>query len=221
MGLSPSRTGLLAQTFWRSPGSRAHCLLTCLDSSTTPGPAATRDLTRLADVAFPLTEKGRHPGCMFSELNHPARQPSVYASLRSLTRSQARLEARMESLLLFRRALASPTMCRFIPALSVLAFLVLHCPRRENTFRHAAGTLRFLLTVTYHGCPQSPPCSKARSKKSTSSCLRPSSRSSSATRSSAALAGGGLAVFDLLPGGRPTRRSNPALPSTSNRSRHW
>ena len=30
-----------------------------------------------------------------------------------------RLEARMESLLLFRRALPSPTMCRFIPALSV------------------------------------------------------------------------------------------------------
>src|ERR1700761_2213397 len=45
-GLSPSRTGLLAQTFWRSPGSRAHCLLACLDSSTTPSPAATRDRTR-------------------------------------------------------------------------------------------------------------------------------------------------------------------------------
>src|SRR5271156_3331785 len=119
MDLSPSRTGLLAQTLWRSPGSRAHCLLTCLDSSTTPSPAATRDLTRLADVACPLTEKGRHPGCMFSELNNPARQPSVYASLQSLARSQARLEARMESLLLFRRALPSPTMCRFIPALSV------------------------------------------------------------------------------------------------------
>jgi hypothetical protein len=29
----------------------------------------------------------------------------------------------MESLLLFRRALASPTMCRFIPALSVTCFL--------------------------------------------------------------------------------------------------
>jgi hypothetical protein len=32
---------------------------------------------------------------------------------------QARLEAGIESLLLFRRAFASPTMCRFIPALSV------------------------------------------------------------------------------------------------------
>ncbi len=31
----------------------------------------------------------------------------------------------MESLLLFRRALSSPTMCRFIPALSVTRFLSL------------------------------------------------------------------------------------------------
>ena len=65
--------GLLAQTLWRSPGSRAHCVLTCLDSSTTPGPAATRDLTRLADVAFPLTEKGRHPvACFRSSMIPPA-----------------------------------------------------------------------------------------------------------------------------------------------------
>src|SRR5579863_4693074 len=63
--------------------------------------------------------KGSAPVCMFSELNYPARQPSVYASLLSLTGPQARLEAGIESLLLFRRALSSPTMCRFIPALSV------------------------------------------------------------------------------------------------------
>src|ERR1700678_2910536 len=43
MDISPSRTGLLAQTFWRSPGSRAHCCLTCMGSSTTPSPAATRE----------------------------------------------------------------------------------------------------------------------------------------------------------------------------------
>ena len=73
MDLSPSRTGLLAQTLWRPPGSRTHCLLTCLDSSTTPGPAATRDRTRLADVAFPLTEKGRHPvACFRSSIILPA-----------------------------------------------------------------------------------------------------------------------------------------------------
>ena len=75
MDLSPSRTGLLAQTLWRSPGSRAHCLLTCLDSSTTPSPAATRDLTRRADVAFPLTEKGRHPVACFRNSMIPPASP--------------------------------------------------------------------------------------------------------------------------------------------------
>ena len=49
-------------------------------------------------------------------------------SLQPLTGSQARLEAGMESLLLLRRALASPTMCRFIPALSVPRF-----PRTAST----------------------------------------------------------------------------------------
>src|ERR1700753_2551078 len=57
LGLSPSRTGLLTQALWRSPGSRAHCVLTCLDSLTTPSPTATLEITRLADVVFPLTEK--------------------------------------------------------------------------------------------------------------------------------------------------------------------
>jgi hypothetical protein len=77
-----------------------------------------RRFQRLANVAFPLTEKGRHSvACFRSAIIRPA-SSSVYASLRSLTRSQAKLEARMESLLLFRRALPS-SMCRFIPALSV------------------------------------------------------------------------------------------------------
>ena len=47
----------------------------------------------------------------------PASSP-VYASLWLLAETQARLGAGMKSLLLFRRALSSPTMCRFIPALS-------------------------------------------------------------------------------------------------------
>jgi hypothetical protein len=76
---------------------------------------------------------------MFSELNDPARQPSVYASLRSLARSQARLEAGIESLLLFRRALASPTMCRFIPALSVPK---LNQDRTELTLKESTSESR-------------------------------------------------------------------------------
>src|ERR1700679_1745326 len=54
-------------------------------------------------------------------------------------------------------------------------------------------------------------CSKARFKKSTSSCLRPSSRSNSAIRSSVALVTGREIFCGLLPGGRPTRLSSPAL----------
>jgi hypothetical protein len=40
--LSPSLAGLLAQTLWRSPGSRAHCFLARLKSSTTPSLPAAR-----------------------------------------------------------------------------------------------------------------------------------------------------------------------------------
>ena len=81
-------------------------------------PSGHSRVTRLASVAFPLTEKGRHSDCSFSQLNGPPASTSVYASLcpRGI---QARLKAEMESLLLSRRALTSPTMCRFIPALSV------------------------------------------------------------------------------------------------------
>ena len=117
LDVSPSLTGLLAQTLWRSPGSRAHCFLTCWESSTTPSPAAASDLTLPAGVAFPQAPKGRHSDCNFTELDGPPVSASVYASHSLLADTMARLEVRMESLLLFRRALPSPTMCRLIPAL--------------------------------------------------------------------------------------------------------
>jgi hypothetical protein len=59
---SPSSTGLLAQTLWRSPGSRAHCFLTCWVSLTTPSPATAGDFALSAGVAFPHAPKGRHSG---------------------------------------------------------------------------------------------------------------------------------------------------------------
>ena len=110
MGLSPSRTGLLAQTLWRSPGSRAHCLLTCLDSSTTPSPAATRDLARLADVAFPLTEKGRHPvACFRSSMIPPA---SPLSTLRCDPSRNHRQDSRPEwSRFSFSVGLSHPLQC--------------------------------------------------------------------------------------------------------------
>ena len=108
MDLSPSQTGLLAQTPWRSPDSYTHCFLTCMESSSTPSRVAARELARFASVAFPLT---------FSELNVPPASTSVYASTGFFAESSARLEVRMESLLVSCKALASPAMCRFGPAL--------------------------------------------------------------------------------------------------------
>jgi len=63
-----------------------------------------------------LCEQGRHAVRQFSGLNRPARRcPCLRFAVRLATH-HARLEVRIESLLLFRRALASPTTCRFIPA---------------------------------------------------------------------------------------------------------
>src|ERR1022692_4791600 len=79
-GYSPSRTGLLAQTPRRSPGSRAYCFSACLGSSTTPGPAMARDLSPSAGMAFPLTEKGRRPVLSFRSSIAQPTDASVYAS---------------------------------------------------------------------------------------------------------------------------------------------
>ena len=53
------------------------------------------------------------------ELNRPAHRCLCLRFACRLTAAGARLEVRMESLLLSRRALSSPTICRFIPAHSV------------------------------------------------------------------------------------------------------
>src|ERR1700691_2564966 len=89
---------------------------------------------------------------------------------------------------------------------------------RERDFDTAIDSLPPSL-VRFDAAPLT--CSKARFKKSTSSCLRPSSLSNSAIRNSAASGRGGETVCDLLPGGRPLRRSNAALPPARNWSRHW
>jgi hypothetical protein len=88
---------------------------------------------------------------------------------------------------------------------------------RERDFDAAIGSLPPSL-VRLDAVPLS--SSKVRFKKSTSRCLRPGSRSSSAIRNSAALNPGGDTVGDLLPCGRPIRRFSPALPSASNWWRH-
>jgi len=116
-GFAPSLTGLFAsQARHRSPGSRACCFSTCAGSSTTPRPAQARDVSPAADVAFHLCKQGRHAVRQFSGLNRPAHRCLYLRFAVRPTTYHARLKVRIESLLLFCRALSSLTTCRFIPA---------------------------------------------------------------------------------------------------------
>ena len=85
-------------------------------SSTTPRPASARDSVASTDIAFPLSKQGRHAVRQLSGLNSPAHRYLYLRFAVRLATHHARLEVRIESLLLFRRALSSPTTCRFIPA---------------------------------------------------------------------------------------------------------
>ena len=98
--------------------SRFSCML-FLDvpgSSTTPRPASARDSVASTDIAFPLSKQGRHAVRQLSGLNSPAHRCLYLRFAVRLATHHARLEVEIESLLLFRRALSSPTTCRFIPA---------------------------------------------------------------------------------------------------------
>src|ERR1039458_4195041 len=85
-------------------------------SSPPPRPAQARDVSPAADVAFHLCKQGRHAVRQFSGLNRPARRCLYLRFAVRLATYHARLKVRIESLLLFCRALSSPTTCRFIPA---------------------------------------------------------------------------------------------------------
>ena len=116
-GFAPSLTGLSgSQARRRSPGSRACCFSTCAGSSTTPRPAQARDMSPAADVAFHLCKQGRHAVRQFSGLNRPAHRCLYLRFAVRLATHHAKLKVRIESLLLFCRALSSPATCRFIPA---------------------------------------------------------------------------------------------------------
>ena len=83
------------------------------------GPAATRDLTRLAVLPSPLDERSRHPDCDVFEAQSP-RPPMPLSTLRCDTSRCPTQDSRPGWIRYFLscRALASPTTCRFIPALS-------------------------------------------------------------------------------------------------------
>src|ERR1035438_5087340 len=98
--------------------SRFSCMLflDVLGSLTTPGPAFARDF-RCRRCCLPATAKGSAPESKVFEAQSAS--PSMpLSTLRQPPRDgvHARLEARMESLLLSCKALSSSTTCRFIPA---------------------------------------------------------------------------------------------------------
>ena len=108
-------------------------------------PSAARDITRFASVAFPLTEKVGTRLQIFGA-QCPARQYLCLRFAVALADNCVRLEARMESLLLSCRALSSPTMCRFIPALPVPSMperaIRVRCVGCKNRAMHVAGDIR-------------------------------------------------------------------------------
>jgi len=103
--------------------SRFSCLLflDVLGSSTTPGLTSAREISAARQRGLPADRKGSAPGTAFSELNRPAHRCLCLRFTCYLAAADARLEVRMESLLLSCRALSSPTTCRLIPAHSVPA----------------------------------------------------------------------------------------------------
>lgn len=115
-GFAPSRTGLPdRQTLWRPPGSRACCFSTCQGLRPRRVPLWLA-IFAAADVAFPLSKQGQHTVRQLSGLNRPAHRCLCLRFAVRLAAHHAGLEVGIESLLLFRRALSSPTTCRFIPA---------------------------------------------------------------------------------------------------------
>jgi len=86
---------------------RGTCLVPVTDQYLSP---------RLGSSTTPRPAQGRHAVRQFSGLNRPARRCLYLRFAVRLATYHARLKVIIESLLLFCRALSSPTTCRFIPA---------------------------------------------------------------------------------------------------------
>src|SRR6266498_530479 len=98
-----------------------------------------------AGGAFLQTGQSRHPVLSFSQLNTQAHRCLCLRFACRLATASARLEVKMESLLLSCRALSSPTTCRFIPAHPVPEF-----PRSAN-LAHESGDLVPQKWLSTHG----------------------------------------------------------------------
>ena len=101
----------------KSPGSRAESFLTCPGASTAPGPVAAC-ASATPDVAFPSSQQGRPPKRVISRLHSPARR-CLCQTLHPRCHHRRRMtRGQRGSLFLRCGAPSSPTLCRFIPALS-------------------------------------------------------------------------------------------------------
>jgi hypothetical protein len=115
-GFAPSQTGLpLRQTDGRSPGSRACCFSTCQGLRPRRVPLRLAIL-RLRGCCLPTKQTGSAHGSSVFGPQCPAHRCLCLRFAVRLATHHARLKVGIESLLLSRRALSSPTTCRFIPA---------------------------------------------------------------------------------------------------------
>ena len=98
-----------------------------------------------ADVAFPLSKQGRHTVRQFSGLNRPAHRCLYLRFAARLAAHHARLKVGIESLLLSRRALSSPTNMPVYPG----ALARQHCPSPLHR-HHQLKTIAASNGITYH-----------------------------------------------------------------------
>src|SRR5205807_1948184 len=95
-------------------------------------------LSPQADVAFPLSKQGRRAVRQLSGLNRPAHRCLCLCFAVRLATHHARLEVGIESLLLFRRALPSPTNMPVYPG----ALASLRCPILLSSFSSVRQLLK-------------------------------------------------------------------------------
>jgi len=100
------------------------------------GPDGNSRFIAARPCGLPTDSRGSAPGRWFTKLNRPAHRCLYLRFARRLATTGARLEVKMESLLLSCRDLSSPTTCRLIPAYSVPPRSVGCCGYAQRHFYH-------------------------------------------------------------------------------------
>ncbi len=146
----PLRPATSRQASPRSPGSRARIFLTCTGSPTAPGSHAACE-SATVDIAFPFCTQGRHPKLVFrGSIGGP---PVPLSTLHPRCHHRRRMtRGQRGSLLLRRRALASPTPRRLIPALSDSPKIWVARPRLNTRYRGLVPRLPVNSTMPFSHC---------------------------------------------------------------------